>query len=82
MYFFYQVWGDRPVKEIVEDALASRCVKYAEAYLQLKPWVYGTVVTTSIIDTCIDVARERSSKDLQLEVMLNIVSCLLRYVDI
>ncbi|XP_071550265.1 spatacsin [Panulirus ornatus] len=68
----HAVWGDKPVKEIIEDALANRCVKSAEAYLQLKPWVYGTVVTTSIIDTCIDVARESLPKDLQLEVMLNI----------
>ncbi|KAG7154847.1 CENPB DNA-binding domain containing protein 1-like 27, partial [Homarus americanus] len=65
-------WGDKPMKEIIEDALTKGQVKSAETYLQLKPWVYGTIVTTSIVSTCIDVAREKLSEDSQLKALLNI----------
>ncbi|XP_069160360.1 spatacsin isoform X2 [Procambarus clarkii] len=67
-------WGDKPLKEIIEDALTRGCVKSAEGYLQLKPWVYGTVSTTCVIATCIAIAREKTSEDARLKFMLNIDS--------
>lgn len=72
--FLTQLWGDKPLKKVVEDALSRKCLRAAEEYLQLKPWVYGTVTTTALLSTCIDVAREQPSEDDQLEVMLTVVS--------
>lgn len=65
----------------MEASLAQKCLKTAEAYLQLKPWVYGTVTKSTVVVTCIDVARQKSSEDAQLQVMLNIVSVLECEVD-
>lgn len=69
-----QFWGDKPLKKVVEDAVGRECLRAAEGYLQLKPWVYGTVTTTALLATCIDVAREQPSEDAQLKVMLTAVS--------
>lgn len=70
----YDSWGDKPMKEVVENAVNQKCLKVAERYLQLKPWVYGTVTTTALLTTCIDVAREQPSEDTKLKVMLAVVS--------
>ncbi|KAK4314797.1 hypothetical protein Pmani_013942 [Petrolisthes manimaculis] len=72
MHHFHEAWGDKPIKEIVEDALEKKCLKSAEAYLQLKPWVYGVITTNTIILTCLDIARQKSDPDSQLKVMMNI----------
>uniref|UniRef100_A0A0P4W2S9 Spatacsin C-terminal domain-containing protein n=1 Tax=Scylla olivacea TaxID=85551 RepID=A0A0P4W2S9_SCYOL len=66
----YDAWGDKPMKKIVEDAVSKECLKAAESYLQLKPWVYGTVTTSTLLACCIDVAREKPTEEAQLNVML------------
>ena len=62
------------MKEIVEEAVSKECLKAAESYLQLKPWVYGTVTTSTLLACCIDVAREKTTEEAQLNVMLVAVS--------
>ncbi|XP_068222924.1 spatacsin [Palaemon carinicauda] len=70
----YLAWGDKPVKVILEDALNKKCVEAAESYLQLKPWVYGTVTTDEIITACIDMARE-VARDGSHNILVNMDDC-------
>ncbi|KAK7078580.1 hypothetical protein SK128_028400 [Halocaridina rubra] len=68
----YLAWGDKPVKEILEDAISHQCVSSAESYLQLKPWVYGTVTTDFVVSTCIGIAREKASSGSSSNILVNI----------
>ncbi|XP_066960523.1 LOW QUALITY PROTEIN: spatacsin [Macrobrachium rosenbergii] len=70
----YLAWGDKPVKVILKDALNKKCVEAAESYLQLKPWIYGTVTTDEIITACIDMAREKTPNESH-NILVNMDEC-------
>ncbi|XP_027210422.2 spatacsin [Penaeus vannamei] len=71
----HAVWGEKPMKEILEDALQRGLVKAAESYLQLKPWVYGAVTTNMVISTCIDIARQKETENSKAEILMNMDDC-------
>ncbi|XP_042877206.1 spatacsin-like isoform X2 [Penaeus japonicus] len=71
----HAVWGEKPMKDILEDALQKGWVKAAESYLQLKPWVYGAVTTSMVISTCIDIARQRETENSKAEFLMKMDDC-------
>ncbi|CAL4128119.1 unnamed protein product, partial [Meganyctiphanes norvegica] len=70
----HQHWAEQPFKDILMDALNTCKLKQAELYLQLKPWIYGSVSTTMVINYCIDIAREKPNIEQQVDILSNMDS--------